>query len=246
MKATLEKKLKVEELRKMILAAEGFSIASGSDDLIKNVGPMEQAFPTGTFPLGAIHEFISNDVEQAAAATGFISCLIGQLMQQKGPCLWVSIGNRLFPPSLGRFGIAPHRIIFINLKLEKDALWVIEEALKCSSLAAVVGEIRDLDLTASRRLQLAVEQSRVTGFLHRYRPRRSQNLACVSRWQVRPICTQLGGGLPGIGQPTWLVELQKIRNGRPGAWQIGWTSGRFHFMDKPMPEKKVIYTKKAM
>ena len=230
----------------MILAAEGFSIASGSDDLIKNIGPMEQAFPTGTFPLGAIHEFISNDVEQAAASTGFISCLIGQLMQQKGPCLWVSIGNRLFPPSLGRFGIAPHRIIFINLEQEKDALWVIEEALKCSSLAAVVGEIRDLDLTASRRLQLAVEQSRVTGFLHRYRPRRAQHLACVSRWQIRPLSSHLDGKLPGIGRPTWLVELQKIRNGKPGTWQIEWVSGRFHYMDKQVAVRKEICTKKAM
>lgn len=41
---------------------------------------------------------------------------------------------------------------------------VMEEALKCGGLAAVVGEVQDISFTASRRLQLAVEQSGVTGF----------------------------------------------------------------------------------
>ena len=37
-------------------------------------------------------------------------------------------------------------------------LWVIEEALKCEGLAAVIGEIKELSFTQSRRLQLAVEK----------------------------------------------------------------------------------------
>lgn len=242
METSLKKKSVVEELRKMILAAEGFSAPNGSDELPGDMGPMEKAFPMGTFPLGAIHEFISNSAEEAAASTGFIACLIGRLMQRKGPCLWVSIGKRLFPPSLLGFGIEPHRVIFINLHGEKDALWVLEEALKCPSLAAVVGEIRELDLTASRRLQLAVEQSRVTGFLHRYRPRRLNNLACVSRWNIRPLGSLQDGRLPGIGHPLWEVQLGKIRNGRPGTWHLCWKAGNFRHIAPDAPVKKKVYT----
>lgn len=242
MEASVEKKLMVEELRKMILTAEGFSTPSGSDEPLGDLGPMEKAFPMGTFPLGAIHEFISNSAEETAASTGFIACLIGRLMREKGPCLWVSIGKRLFPPSLRSFGIEPHRVIFISLRQEKEALWVLEEALKCPSLAAVVGEIRELDLTASRRLQLAVEQSRVTGFLHRYRPHHLNNLACVSRWNIRPLGSEVNGELPGIGHPLWEVQLSKIRNGRPGTWQISWKAGIFHYVDYPAQAQKKVYT----
>lgn len=50
----------------------------------------------------------------------------------------------------------------------KDSLWAIEEALKCNALIAVVGEITELTFNDSRRLQLAVEKSHVTGFIHRF------------------------------------------------------------------------------
>ncbi|GAA4790798.1 hypothetical protein GCM10023231_18350 [Olivibacter ginsenosidimutans] len=225
----------------MILEAEGFTVNSGTDWPLKDMGVMEQAFPAGIFPLGAIHEFISNDTEQASASAGFIACLIGRLMQQKGPCLWVSLGKRLFPPSLSAFGVAPDRVFFVNLSQEKDALWVIEEALKCPSIAAVVGEIHDLDLTASRRLQLAVEQSHVTGFLHRYRPRRMNNMGCVARWNVKPMSSIVSGRLPGIGHPLWHVELQKIRNGKPGSWQMGWKEDTFFYEEQPLGVTDNVY-----
>ena len=41
-------------------------------------------------------------------------------------------------------------------------MWAIEEALKCDGLAAVIGEMKELSFTNSRRLQLAVEKSHVT------------------------------------------------------------------------------------
>jgi hypothetical protein len=41
----------------------------------------------------------------------------------------------------------------------------MEEALRCKAVAAAVGEINNIDLTASRRLQLAAEQGGATGFL---------------------------------------------------------------------------------
>lgn len=235
----MDKKLKIAELQAMILEAEGFLPPMENSRQLNMLGPMAEAFPTGIFPMGAIHEFVSMDVAQVAASAGFISCLIGQLMQHRGPCLWVSMGKRLFPPALKRFGMEPDRVIFVNLAQQKDTLWVIEEALKCPSLAVVVGEIRDLDLTASRRLQLAVEQSRVTGLLHRYRPGRMNNMGCAARWQVRPMASKPIGRLPGIGYPTWQVELQKVRNGRPGCWQVAWHRNRFEYLEQLAPREQI-------
>ena len=33
--------------------------------------------------------------------------------------------------------------------------------------------------------------------------------------------------MPGVGFPRWNVELLKVRNGKPGSWQIEWAESRF-------------------
>jgi protein ImuA len=103
----------------------------------------------------------------------------------------------------------------------------MDEALKCSALTAVVGEMQEISFTASRRLQLAVEQSSVTGFVIRNNPRKLNTTACVSRWKITPLPSNSNENLPGIGYPCWKVELLRIRNGKPGVWDIVWGEGGF-------------------
>ncbi|MDB5021005.1 MAG: Error-prone repair protein ImuA, partial [Pedobacter sp.] len=173
------------------------------------------------------HEFLTEAPEHAASSAGFISGLLNVLMQQGGACLWISVDRTIFPPALKAFGVEPDRIIFIDLRHEKDVLWAMEEALKCEGLSAVVAEARDINLTASRRLQLAVEQSKVTGFILRNDPRKLSTTACVARWRITPLPSVLEEGMPGVGYPRWTVELLKVRNGIPGSWKMEWAAGRF-------------------
>ena len=137
------------------------------------------------------------------------------LMKNKGVTTWISNARTLFPPALKNFGIDPDRIIFVDLEKERDVTWAMEEALKCGALTAVVGEIRDLNFTVSRRLQLAVEESRVTGFILRPNPRNLNTTACVSRWKITPMPSETEDDLPGIGFPRWKVDLSGI-GGLPG------------------------------
>ena len=113
----------------------------------------------------------------------------------------------------------------------KEMLWAMEEALKCEGLAAVVGEIPDLSFTVSRRLQLAVEQSSVTGFILRLKPRQVGITACIARWKIKPLPSKLEEGMPGVGYPRWNIELEKTRNGRPGNWQVEYVGGQFRELD---------------
>jgi len=108
-----------------------------------------------------------NSPEDAAATGGFTAGIIAKLLQPNSALAWISTGRRAFPPALKAYGIPPERVIFVDVAREKDALWVMEEALKCAGLTAVIGEITRLDFKSSRRLQLATEQSRVTGFILR-------------------------------------------------------------------------------
>ncbi len=120
-------------------------------------------------------------------------------MQGGGLSLWISQKRTLYPPALKFFGIDPDRVIFIDVKNEKDLLWMTEEALKCQALCAVIAEIKDLDLTASRRLQLAVEHSRVTGLLHRINPRTLGQYRLRSPVENLAGCKRAGRGHAGNG-----------------------------------------------
>lgn len=228
-----EKKMLLAQLQQEILSLQGFRKAVGNRSLDTGLGVLQSAFPAQTFPTGAVHEWISYTPEEAAATCGFMAGLAGQLMQHNGYCFWISTRRLLFPPALAAFGIAPEQVIFVDLRRMKDALWAIEEVLKCKSAAVVVGEIPELSFTESRRLQLAVEHSRVTGFLHRHQPRSENTVACVTRWKVRPLSSYAPDGLPGPGFPRWQVQLLKVRNGRPGSWAIEWREGAFALVQRP-------------
>jgi len=215
----------IQQLQREVLSLQRHKGISGQR-LRKGLGDIDKAFPENTFPLGAVHEFISTSKENAAATNGFMAGLLSQLMQKSKLVLWISTKRTLFPPALNIFGIEPERIVFVDLWKQKEVLWAIEEALKCNALSVVVGELSELSFTESRRLQLAVEQSRVTGFIHRYDPRSENTVACVTRWKISHLASETNG-MPGVGSPKWNVDLLKVRNGRPGTWQMEWSEGSF-------------------
>lgn len=232
------KKEQLEILRKEILCLQGLGIRPGNGQSVVKLGPVLDNLPGHIFSTGAVHEFLSPTLSASAATNGFIAAILSFLMQSGRPCLWVSMHRTVFPPALKTLGIDPDSIIFIDVTTEKEALWTIEEALKCEAVGAVIGEIKELDFTQSRRLQLAVESSKVTGFIHRLYPRSIRPTACVARWQILPVSSETKDGFPGIGFPRWQVELLKIRNGRPGRWQLEWSGNKFHVMDAA--DKKMI------
>lgn len=225
----------ISRLKLEILPLEGLRAIHSVEAMDLGLGVLNESFPQGHFPLGAVHEFIAQGAESSAAAAGFISGLTGFLMKKGGAAVWIGASRTIFPPALNMFGIDPSRIVFIDLQKEKDVLWAMEESLKCSGLSAVIGEIPELSFTTSRRFQLAVEQSRVTGFILRTNPRVLVPNACVSRWQISPLHSLSDDGLPGLGHPRWQVELMKIRNGKPGSWILEWNNQRFHAVGEALP-----------
>jgi protein ImuA len=203
------------------------------------LGAIESVFQGNAFARGAVHELISLSLEDASCTNGFISVILGKLMQKKDCCIWVSNKRKIFPPALKAFGIDPEQIVFIDAWKVKDALWTIEEALKCNALTAVVGEISELSFNDSRRLQLAVEKSKVTGFIHRQQPKSIHAVACISRWHISSVASVLDDGMPGIGFPRWNVELLKIRNGQPGKWVMQWSPKGLEYISEPITEQMI-------
>ncbi|WP_276483933.1 ImuA family protein [Paraflavitalea pollutisoli] len=221
------------KLEQEILLLQGFKPLTADPVRAIDIGPIAQSFPFQQFPTGGIHEFLISDPSDDACTTAFIAGILAHLMRAGGAVIWITGSKKLFPPAFKQFGIEPDRLILIDLRKEKEALWVMEEALQYPGLAAVVGELNNIDFTASRRLQLAVEKSRVTGFILRTVQRRINTIAAVARWQVTSLPSESADGLPGVSFPRWKVDLLRVRNGRTGSWTVQWQSGGFRFPQAP-------------
>jgi protein ImuA len=216
-----------QNLKKQILSLEGFKEPLPTDE--NRLGRISEAFPNHVFPFSALHEFFYFNAEEATASSAFIASLLSSSNYKGGTIVWISTTQTIFPPALKWFGIPPHHVLFLQVRKEKDILWAIHEALKCSSLSAVVGELPEMSLTASRRFQLAIEDAGVGGFILRNKPKNVLTTS-VSRWHIKPLHSKTEDDLPGIGHPCWSVNLLKVRNGKTGSWDIEWTSDGFRYI----------------
>lgn len=182
------------------------------------VPAIDQALPAGGLALGALHEAAGAgpDTEQAAAATLFVAGILARL---SGPVLWVVQQADLFAPGLAAVGLHPQRLVFAEAG--KNVLPVMEEGLRHTTLASVVGEFSGrLSLIASRRLQLAAEQGGVTAVLLRRShvfddPALNEPSSAMTRWRV--------GVLPstgGLARARWRLDLTRCRGGETGSWIV--------------------------
>lgn len=120
------------------------------------------------------------------------------------------------PPSLRR------NIIYVSAPSAKDALWAMEEGLRCNILSAVIGELTAdpaaLDFTASRRLAVAAEKYDVPAFLLRLGG--SPNLSGArERWRVSPRPSRPHDwDHKASGQAELSAELFRSRTQKPGRW----------------------------
>ena len=219
----------ISQLKREILPLEGYKPVGKNDDRI-DLGPINESFPNKTFPIGSVHEFLFNNDEAASSTIGFVSGILKHILKiDNGIAIWISASRKIFPPSFLCFGIKPENVIFIDLPSEKDVFTATLDCLKCEGVSAVISEAAQLDFTQTRKLQLAVEASRVTGFILKNTKKTQGHSACVARWVIAPVPGNIIQDLPGVGQIQWNVQLKKIRNGKPGQWTLGWFDTEFNF-----------------
>ncbi|MCG2612971.1 Error-prone repair protein ImuA [Terrimonas sp. NA20] len=233
----------ISRLQKEILCLQGYKTIQSTHLFATGLGPIRDAFPNKHIPVSTIHEFICSNTESTSSTNGFVSALTASLMKNGGACIWISSSMKAFPSAMPLFGMEPHRVIFVHATKEKDILWAAEEALKSNGLAAVIAETKELSFTASRRLQLAVEKSQVTGFLIRQQPRILTPNVCSARWAISPVASELPADMPGVGFPRWKVALLKVRNGKTGEWIIEWDGTSFKTITPVFRESKFLHRK---
>lgn len=125
-----------------------------------------------------------------------------------------------------------HRLVHVSAESAEDALFAIEEGLRCRDLAFVVGEIagnpRAMGLTASRRFSLAAEKHQVPLWLVRLDARRDLGSARM-RWEARAAPSPPPRWNPHAPGPArWRAELFRAHTFQPGEWTLGITDDVLH------------------
>lgn len=181
---------------------------------------------------GQVHEIWAKKPEDTTSSTAFI---LNMLAQSDESFLWVTSRHQAhehglpYGPGLAAMNIDPARLLLVRCRDEKEALWAIEEGLKCPGLAAVIGELEHMDLTASRRLVLAAR-----GQSHRclllLRTSAEPASAAHSRYRVRPAQSQpspTNTKAPGPSKAQ--IKLTKHRAGkRPSTQTMEWHHAQDH------------------
>ena len=180
---------------------------------------------SGGLALGRWHEIGAAGLEgETAAAPAAFTALMAAPLAARGWAVWVLRRDDLWAPGLEGLGFPPERLIQVCARDEAEALGVMEDALAAEGVAAVIGEVEAVDLTAGRRLQLACERQGATGFVIRRRPfggqvrREAAGSAAATRWRVASAPSEPAAGEFGLGPPRFAAHLERCRGGRPGAW----------------------------
>ncbi|CAA7621418.1 ImuA family protein [Magnetospirillum sp. UT-4] len=212
-------------LRSRVAALEGIGRGAAGGVVALGVAALDRVLPWGGLPLGCLHEVVAAPVDgvEDGAATAFAAALLGRVAGARGrPVLWVAARPDLYAPGLAAFGLTPERLVVALARRPAEALWAMEEGARCSGLAAVLGEVRGLDLTAARRLQLAARGSGVAVLAL---GAASASGPAVTRWRVAAAPSTAPPRL-GVGAWRWRVELLRCRGrglGEEGtAWELEW------------------------
>lgn len=206
------------DLRAHIARIEGVGVRRAA--LPFGVEAIDSQLPDGGIAGGALHEVAgSPELADDAAATVFMAGILARL---DGTVLWCLRWRDLFAPALHLAGLHPDRVVFVEAGSDTNVLIAMEECLRHEGLAGVVGELRKISLTASRRLQLAAEQTGVPAFVFRRSSAADgpgEGTAALTRWRVRAAPSERLG-IPSLGRPRWELALERARGGEPKLWTV--------------------------
>ncbi len=197
----------------------------------------------GGLTRGRVHELFAAENDDLASAAGFAAMLALKVAENR-PILWLKSdeaerrGGQLHAPGLAELGGDPAGLLLGLAPDPKALLRGAADAARCAGLGALIvecwGKCPALDLTASRRLALAAEQSGVTLFMLRLEAEPSPS-AADTRWAVNAAPSRaLDANAPG--PPQLEIILLRRRAGPSGMrWRLEWDRDQLVFREPALP-----------
>ncbi|WP_324697390.1 ImuA family protein [Novosphingobium aerophilum] len=216
------------------------------------VQPSLEGWPEAPLQQDGVHEFYAAGAQDGSAALALaLLCVVQGTVQRcrpSGPLIWLRLAKgkqsrqRPYAPGLAELGIDPAAIVLMRLPDIQSLLRAGVDCVRHGGAAAVVmemdGRAPTFDLTASRRLALAAEQSGTMVMIVRSGAEPTPS-AAHTRWQVAsapsvPLPADAPGG------PVFDITLLRRRGGREGLnLQLEWDRERGTFR-APIPGRAPI------
>jgi protein ImuA len=212
----------------------------------------------GGLARGRVHELFAAEAEDGPSAAGFAAMLALRAVGRRSLIFWLRTdqaerrGGVIHGPGLAELGGDPDVLVLGQAPDAKALLRAAADAARCPGLDALVvecwGKCPALDLTASRRLALAAEQSGVTLLMLRLEAEPVPS-ATDTRWAVSAAPSRaLEANAPG--PPAFEIELLRRRAGPSGMrWRLEWNRDRLIFTDPalsgavvPLPSRRPAAT----
>ena len=218
----------LSRLRRAIAASE--ALPEEARTLALGIAAIDAALGGG-LPCAALHELSTAPCQFDAA--GFAIALAALAREPGKQTLWIAtdFGTRetgaLYGPGLDQLGLDTGRLLIAHVTRPIDALFAMEEALRCRALATVVAELSAApDLTATRRLSLAARDGGGLGLLLCHKPNAAPS-AARTRWRIAPA-PSVPDEFGGLGRTAFTLSLtaQSPRSVRHLDSQLGSSCAR--------------------
>jgi protein ImuA len=214
----------LSHLRRAIAEVEAFSEDAGSRAL--GVAAVDSALGGG-LQSAALHEVSAAAPIHLGAMAGFALSVAALARTPHKQTLWITTDfgsletGALYGAGLTQFGLSTESLLVVPAARPVDALYAMEEGLKCRALGTVVAEFPDTpDLTATRRLALAARDGGAVGLLLRHKASSAPSVA-RTRWQVASA-PSIPDDYGGLGPTAFTLTLTRNRRGPCGTWTLGW------------------------
>ncbi len=235
----IPKTLRLEALRQVV-AVEHRQSSLAQPRLPFGIAEVDGRLAGGGLACGLLHEVSASKHRDRPATLGFVCALMAMALRLR-PGQAVFVASRrslpfgaLYARGLAELGVDPGRLLVVETRNDRDVLWALEEALRAGAAPAVVAGAVEmaLDLTMSRRLNIAATVGGTPLFLSRPAGGIGASNASATRWRIAsaPAARDRFGA---FARYRWRASLERCRNGRTGEWLIEWchVAHRFHLAE---------------
>lgn len=126
---------------------------------------LDRALPGGGWPGASLTEILAG--EHGIGELRLLLPALARLSRDGRWVVWVAPPYLPYAPALAQRGLELSRVLLLRPQSAADALWSLEQALRCGICGAVLAWPDALDERALRRLQLAAQAGGSWGILFR-------------------------------------------------------------------------------
>ena len=233
----------VASLRRELARCEPHGPVPDEQPVSTGVPALDRFLPGGGLRRGTLVEYLAASgncgagtlaLNAARAACGPARALVvvetlGQPASEPGDTM-VLPSPRFYPPAAAAWGLDLSRLLVLRPASQADALWALDQALRCPGVGAVWARWNTFDPRDFRRLQLAAESGGTLGLLIRPARERGQPTWADVQWEVRAHSTlrrvgsahqvrsvgpassaRTGPPHPSPELPPWTIEIELVR-----------------------------------